>query len=188
MSNRKVFIQIIRFFLLTISIIGIWYIIQDWHRKKRFKQHLLAIIDHVRKANSHFEQQTNFERYFANIDEQLFLNTYRNTRKVIIREFDRIGLTNDIVEGLKRFCDNFDRSTTIRQDYNNQFVQVEAEKFADFFANLENYPLSYDQIEAIIRDEDNNLVIAGAGTGKTTTISGKVAYLLEKKKRALKNY
>lgn len=57
---------------------------------------------------------------------------------------------------------------------------MEAEKFAVFFAGLDNYPLSADQIEAIIRDEDNNLVIAGAGTGKTTTISGKVAYLLEK--------
>jgi DNA helicase-4 len=40
--------------------------------------------------------------------------------------------------------------------------------------------LSPGQIEAIIRDEDNNLIIAGAGTGKTTTISAKVAYLLKK--------
>lgn len=35
---------------------------------------------------------------------------------------------------------------------------------------------------AVLSDEQNNLVIAGAGSGKTLTISGKVKYLIETKK------
>jgi len=57
---------------------------------------------------------------------------------------------------------------------------MEAERYSALFANLAEYPLSEDQIEAVLRDEDNNLVVAGAGTGKTTTISAKVAYLWNK--------
>ncbi|KKR17527.1 MAG: Helicase IV, partial [Candidatus Levybacteria bacterium GW2011_GWA1_39_32] len=37
-----------------------------------------------------------------------------------------------------------------------------------------------DQITAIASDEDNTLLVAGAGTGKTTTILGKLAYLVER--------
>ena len=33
---------------------------------------------------------------------------------------------------------------------------------------------------AVIKDEDNNLVIAGAGSGKTTTVAGKVAYVIDR--------
>lgn len=91
-----------------------------------------------------------------------------------------MGLEETEVDALRIFCDNFDNCAIKRKDYNDEFVRLEQIKYADFFAKLEAYPLSADQTEAIIRDEDNNLVLAGAGTGKTTTISGKVAYLLEK--------
>src|SRR5690606_7630620 len=33
---------------------------------------------------------------------------------------------------------------------------------------------------AIVKDEDHNLVIAGAGSGKTTTVAGKVTYLVKR--------
>ena len=37
-----------------------------------------------------------------------------------------------------------------------------------------------EQKKAIVTDEQNNLVVAGAGTGKTSTIVGKAGYLIEK--------
>src|SRR5690606_34750742 len=44
-----------------------------------------------------------------------------------------------------------------------------------------SYPLDNQQRDAILRDEDNTLVIAGAGCGKTTTVQGKINYILDKK-------
>lgn len=38
-------------------------------------------------------------------------------------------------------------------------------------------PFNDDQLRAIVTEADNTLLVAGAGTGKTTTIEGKVAYL-----------
>ena len=181
MSNKKAPFNFIRFILLLISIIGIWYLIKDWRRKKAFKQSFPGIINKVREANTLFTQLTGFERYFANADEKGFLNKYRVTREAIVSDFDNISLADTEIELLNLFCTNFDLCAAKRKDYNNEFVKFEQAKCANFFSGLEAYPLSPDQTEAIIRDEDNNLVLAGAGTGKTTTISGKVAYLLEKK-------
>lgn len=180
MSFGKIFIAAVRFALLVISVIGIWYLIREW-RRKPFKKRLLAIAEKVMQANLKFEQLTDFGLYFSYRDEQLFLEAYRETRRVINSKFERLGLPADYESSLRAFCNNFDSLAGIRAAYNDEFVVREAEKFGGFFSNLESYPLSADQVEAIIRDEDNNLVIAGAGTGKTTTISGKVAYLLEKK-------
>lgn len=81
---------------------------------------------------------------------------------------------------MAQFIHIYKNITKERAIYNERFVKTESEKYAELFNNLENYPLSNDQVQAIVRDEDNNLVIAGAGTGKTTTISAKVAYLLTK--------
>ena len=53
-------------------------------------------------------------------------------------------------------------------------------EFKELFDSVEKYPLTQSQIRSIITDEYSNLVIAGAGTGKTSTIVGKTAYILEK--------
>jgi DNA helicase-4 len=64
--------------------------------------------------------------------------------------------------------------------WNELFVRAELRAWRRFFDGFEKYPLSPQQREAIVHDEDNNLVVAGAGTGKTSTIAGKVGYVLRK--------
>lgn len=45
-----------------------------------------------------------------------------------------------------------------------------------------NIHLDEDQIKAILTDEEYSLIIAGAGTGKTTTMASKIKYLVDIKK------
>ena len=47
--------------------------------------------------------------------------------------------------------------------------------------NINGYKLDYNQRLSIVCDEENTLVIAGAGSGKTLTIVGKIIYLIERK-------
>ena len=51
----------------------------------------------------------------------------------------------------------------------------------NLLSNINGYSLDKEQRKAIITDEDNMLVLAGAGSGKTLTIVGKIRYLIERK-------
>lgn len=54
--------------------------------------------------------------------------------------------------------------------------------YYNFFNKIESNPLTKKQRQSIILDEKRNLIIAGAGTGKTSTIIGKVGYLIKSRK------
>jgi DNA helicase IV len=69
---------------------------------------------------------------------------------------------------------------SIRRRYNDEFVAAELAGYRSFFDNLDGRSLSDQQREACIRLEDNNLLVASAGSGKSATMVGKVAYVLEK--------
>jgi len=64
---------------------------------------------------------------------------------------------------------------SLRAGYLNQQLAMHQK----LFDKVESNPLTDKQRLACITDEDNNLVLAGAGTGKTSTMMGKTAYLLE---------
>ena len=48
------------------------------------------------------------------------------------------------------------------------------------FNDINGYSLDSDQIKAVLSNKENTLVIAGAGSGKTLTIIGKIRYLIER--------
>jgi DNA helicase-4 len=61
------------------------------------------------------------------------------------------------------------------------YVQRLKDKHANYFDSVESNPLTPRQCEACIIDEDNNLVLAGAGMGKTSTMIGRAGFLLKSK-------
>lgn len=61
---------------------------------------------------------------------------------------------------------------------NKAFVESELTAFSEFFDSVEIKPLTQAQRRSCVVGEDNNLVLAGAGTGKTSTMIGRAGYLL----------
>jgi len=59
------------------------------------------------------------------------------------------------------------------------FEKSELLQWAEFFDTFEKNPLTSEQRLSIIADEDATLVLAGAGSGKTSVITAKAGYLLK---------
>lgn len=91
-----------------------------------------------------------------------------------------LGLDPVNVDYITRLLDNYRNGEAYRKAYNHSFVKKELQQYDHYFDKVENRKLDIQQRTAIITNEDNNLIIAGAGSGKTTTIVGKVGYLLQR--------
>jgi DNA helicase-4 len=59
------------------------------------------------------------------------------------------------------------------------FVSAELNRWSDFFDTIESKPLTLEQRLSVVVDEDATLVLAGAGSGKTSVITTKAAYLVK---------
>ena len=71
-----------------------------------------------------------------------------------------------------------ERFESERSKANRHFVKMSIPRVKAAARSVLSYPLTDEQAEAIATDEDVTLVLAGAGTGKTATIVGKVAHLV----------
>ena len=63
---------------------------------------------------------------------------------------------------------------------NNTFVANELIRSREFFDRIESRPLTDEQRRAVAVDEERNLVVAAAGSGKTSVIVAKAGWLLQK--------
>ena len=68
-----------------------------------------------------------------------------------------------------------------RDSHNKHFVASELARCRAFFDGCEKYKLDEQQRTACVTDEDAGLVVAGAGSGKTSTILAKGRYLVERR-------
>ena len=97
-------------------------------------------------------------------DEDIYLN------KRLIEE-------NDI-----NYLENFQKIREHNKNYIEKNLKLNEEYFDNIFLPLDkNIKLDSEQRSAILKDEDYNLIIAGAGSGKTTTMIAKIKYLIDKK-------
>jgi len=103
-----------------------------------------------------------------------------NYLKPVVEEIVRKNLRTEFDEKLKELMSFFESGESLIKMKNEKFVQDELQKYRDFFDSIEVHPLTENQRRAIVTEEKHNLVIAGAGTGKTSTLIGKAGYLLKK--------
>lgn len=93
-----------------------------------------------------------------------------------VEHFKKLGFdTNPFNCRLAKFIKQPEAFT---EKYNQWWQQKQLDGYQELFDSLEAHPLTPLQREACVVDENNTLVIAGAGTGKTSTMAAKAAYLV----------
>lgn len=67
---------------------------------------------------------------------------------------------------------------TARLAHNQAFTQAMLEQYSGFFAGIESSPLNPAQARAVVNGERSLLVLAGAGSGKTSVLVARAGWLL----------
>ena len=151
-------------------------------KRLKEKASVEAMYPNVVKANNRFEKYISFkDGYFNNNKLYAWKISAKSLKNKLNRyKIESLKLENTIVTDIKQLFKYFKTANTTRVKYNKDFVVRELKECDTLFSNIEGQSLDEQQRLAVIKDEDNNLVIAGAGSGKTTTVSGKVAYVIDR--------
>jgi DNA helicase-4 len=117
-------------------------------------------------------------------DNQVILNKTKKFLKdvelqsVNLRKAKSIKSFRKHINSLRNTINNF--PAMIKQ-HNAAIWQSRINDVSNTIGNVEGNPLDNQQLLCIAKNERNHLVLAGAGTGKTTTIVGKIKYILNKR-------
>ncbi|WP_316757687.1 UvrD-helicase domain-containing protein [Pedobacter aquatilis] len=166
--------------LLFILSFGILYFFKQRQAELEKRAKIRNLIPNILTAIDEFRKTQGLVLYFSKRDAAKLSATQSELLNAIPKNYQKCGLNDKEISSIAEFVSYHQNLEMIREGYNKRFIIHEIKEFKDFMAQLDTYPLSDEQMRAVVCDEDNNLVIAGAGTGKTTTISAKIAYILEK--------
>lgn len=72
-----------------------------------------------------------------------------------------------------------EQGEAFRQQCNEAYTRRMLTEHADFFSHTEREPLNQSQAEAVVNNEDALLVLAGAGSGKTSVLVARAGWLLQ---------
>ena len=81
---------------------------------------------------------------------------------------------------LKAILDFLEDPDRFRTQANTTFVANEMKRSQELFDRIESQPLTEEQRKTVVVDDDRNLVIAAAGSGKTSVIVAKAGWLLHR--------
>jgi DNA helicase-4 len=120
------------------------------------------------------------DRYLGRRIWEQTANAFGHLRQRIPQDWRSLKLNAEQMKMLSQVHQWLHQPEQLRSERNRRYVQRELQRQQQWFDQVQRYPLTPSQRSSIVCDEDNNLVVAGAGTGKTSTIVGKVGYLLRK--------
>lgn len=161
--------------------------IEEEHLQERLKENqtvydaINKLTELCREPKRRYEAYTTPDHYFSYSEMQGFVDSLSEIETYEKEVFPKYAdyITDNTAKELLSIKKNIQR---LRSSHNEEFIRKELETNQTYFDTvLGKYPLDPQQRDSIVKLEDNCLVIASAGSGKTSTILGKAKYLVEKR-------
>ena len=170
--------------LLSITIIAVLvFFIALWRQSQAKRYEDPHFNDNLIQIDTFFTEINTLQGYFPWIKREEIKSKYQalwqffKHKSKYYKKEEKVRLFNTTYENLWRFT----------ADHNYNYIQGQKTNLKEYFNNIEDKALDDQQRTAVITDEYSNLIIAGAGSGKTLTILGKIKYLVEKQHVAPEN-
>jgi len=169
--------------------IGIFLLI---HYNKKLKIVINEIERHEKNIKNDFEKKLNDinseyhdfiykDTYLIYSVRKEFFNKCQNfLSKIEILMKRREELSDNVNKFIIEFKTEIEKTYESSKNFNSKFVERRKKEYGHLFKKGK-FELDDDQKTAIINDDKHNLVVAGAGAGKTEVLTTRIAYLINRK-------
>lgn len=95
----------------------------------------------------------------------------------LVRMLKTFGIIPSVI--ISSFINDFGKINKFIKQHNERIMNLLLDTHQSFFDHCLKYPLDKQQRRSIVSEAENCLVVSSAGSGKTSSIVGKVKYLTE---------
>jgi len=181
------------FFFLDV-ILGIIIILSSNKKIKELELQKNKLEKKLEKCLSKIEKDVqNKRKTISNNDTYLIYDYLEKENESIIEYIQQISF---LETNSKHFHESLvDKVLTLKKEstkfkkwlisFNEEFVKRRKKEYHWLFEKSP-FPLDDNQRTAVIVDDKHNLVVAGAGSGKTEVLTNRIAYLIERKPDTIK--
>jgi len=139
--------------------------------------------DKYDKISSHWKNFLERETYLTHIEKMEFIKQLKKVKRLNNLPW-YFFFFKKLRRKIQDFYEIFEKLKKEISPYNSKFIENRLEEYSSFFNGKDDnlkYSLDAEQRIAIIKDDKHNLVIAAAGSGKTSVIASRIAYLIRRK-------
>ncbi len=163
--------------ILCLVIVSIFIVVRNRKRRQAFLDNEQTIKNKIDAFNQSLYALS--KNYICHTAECQFSIEWKDTIEYLKGFY--LPKKNELSQAVNISIERYNNLHTEVQNLNSQFVSKETVRCKELFSNIDGKTLDIQQQIVVVTDEDHNLVLAGAGSGKTLTIAAKVKYLVSEK-------
>lgn len=153
---------------------------EDLSSVRKFSKSLISRCEHV--YCPHLYVRSSVAKRFAEVEQKDFLDNVSRVRflsKHVMLNQDKRDEASSILATLLSLDDYIRNVELARERHNENYFLYWQNEAKDYFRTVESSPLTEEQIQTALVFEDATLVVAAAGSGKSSCIVGKIGFALK---------